>query len=69
MTNQPAQCGRTFIHLPHETDTGSGQCPGLDGTEVARGRQCDVIGCERDHAAEVRAAAVALRETAEAHRG
>lgn len=58
MTTQPAQCGRTFIHLPHETDTGSGQCPGLDGTEVARGAQCDQIGCERDHAAEVRAQAV-----------
>ena len=53
MTTQTAQCGRTFQHLSHETD--AGDCPGLDGTEVMRGRQCDQIGCERDHAAETRA--------------
>lgn len=49
---QPAQCGRTFQHLPHDTD--AGPCPGLDGSEVMRGRTCTTPACETDHPGEVR---------------
>lgn len=52
---QPAQCGRTYQHLGHETDTGDGWCYGLDGTEVMRGDTCTIPACTHDHPTEVRA--------------
>lgn len=50
---QPAQCGRTYEHLPHDTERG--RCYGLDGSEVMRGETCTSPACDRDHPAEARA--------------
>lgn len=50
-----AQCGRTYQHLPHEVDTASGWCAGLDGTEVMRGETCTTPACTTDHPATARA--------------